>query len=97
MRPSRRVTAMLAAALVLGGCTSDAGDESPGGEAASPDGGATTTEPTAAPSPSPSASPSEPSGAGELLSVSGRSLDGGQFSFADAAGDRLVLWMWAPW
>jgi osmotically-inducible protein OsmY len=98
MRPSRPVLAVAVCAAVLGGCAS-------GNDGAAPEPTQDRPAPTSSPTgdatveAAPSTAPTD-TGEGEattLLTVSGRSLDGGEIDLGSFAGDHLVLWMWAPW
>ncbi|MFA9430525.1 hypothetical protein [Egicoccus sp. AB-alg2] len=59
-------------------------------------------DPEGAPEPDGAAEPDDPARsdgdeATTLLSVSGRSLDGGEVDLATLRGEDAVLWMWTPW
>lgn len=82
--PAAAVAALVVAAAVLTGCGQDsaaAGDDSGTGYVAGD--GSTVVLPEAERQPAPV--------------ISGTTLDGGQWSTADAAGDVVVLNVWASW
>ncbi|WP_200213939.1 TlpA family protein disulfide reductase [Micromonospora coerulea] len=95
---SRRATAAVAVAALLGAASCAVGPEprAPVGAVAAASPAAASAGP-GTPTGTPAAAPVVPARAPDTLRFTAKTLDGTTFSAAGLAGKPVVLWFWAPW